>query len=274
MKVIVPSEYGFCGGVRTALQKADDAIAEAGRRGEPCCLYGSIVHNRIVSASFERRRVRIIGSPDEAESGFVVIRTHGIADDKRKALEDKGLSIVDATCPVVLRSMALARDAEGPVLIIGKRGHSEIESLQGARPDAAVIESPEDLRSLPSGTYSAVVQTTLSLSLLDRIREEARRLGITLDELNSICMASERRRSALLSILPDVDAVVVAGDEESANSRELRDLAVLHGKPSYLALDASALPGKVFSFRTIGLTAGASTPDEVFSAMKRALESA
>ena len=272
MKVVVPEVYGFCNGVRSALMKADNAVSEASRCSMPCYLYGSIVHNRVVSASFEERGVRTLLSPEDAEPGIVIIRTHGIADEKLRAFRERGFRIVDATCPVVLMNMAKARSAEGPVVIIGKKGHSEIEALQGARPDALVIEKAEDLGLLSGTQCSAVIQTTLSVSLLEDVRKEARRLGIDMRELNSICGASEARRRSLISILGSVDCVIVVGDSESANSRELRDLAASYGKPSFLALYPEELPDAVFSYRCAGLTAGASAPDELFQRMKSALE--
>ena len=272
MKVIVPPVYGFCNGVRSAIETAMAAAERAERLGLPCYLYGSIVHNRIVSGEFVKRGVRTIYSPDDVPPGIVVIRTHGIPDALRSSFAEKGFEIVDATCPVVLRNMALLRSAGSPAVIIGRKGHSEITALSGARPDALIIERPSDLRSLCADECWAAVQTTLSLSLLSSIREEAASLGIRIRELNSICGASESRRKALLSVLPSAVAAVVVGDEESANSRELRDLAAASGKPAYLALFPSDLPDEVFSFPSVVLTAGASAPDDIFAAMKAALE--
>ena len=273
MNVVIPSSYGFCNGVRTALEKAEAAVAEAGRLGLPCYLYGSIVHNRVVAESFSRRGIRTILSPEGVVPGIVVIRTHGIADSIRNDFVESGFILVDATCPVVLRNMERLRTAAPPAVIVGKKGHSEIEALHGARPDAAVIGHPSDLASLPSAVYSAAIQTTLSLPLLDEIRKEAGRRGIAFNELNSICGASEARRNALSAIAPSVDAFVVVGDSGSANSRELHDLAASCGKPSYLVMYPEELPLDIFRCGSVGLTAGASTPDELFQEVKKALES-
>lgn len=272
MKVITAEVYGFCNGVKGALAKADEAIALAARLSLPCYLYGSIVHNREVSRSFEAKGVRTILSPEGVEKGVVIIRTHGISDDLRKAFIDNGFIVADATCPVVLRNAEKARSASGPVLIIGKKGHSEIITLEGARKDAAVIESPDDLGSLEAGSYSAVIQTTLSLSLLQEIREEARRIGLEINELNTICGASESRRRALAAIIDEADAFVTVGDSSSANSKELRDMAASYGKPSYLVLSPEDLSSSIFSFGCVGLTAGASTPSSLFESVKKRLE--
>ena len=271
MNVLSPRYHGFCGGVRSALRKADEAIEEARRRSLPCYLYGSIVHNRLVTRSLEARGVRMILSPDGVEPGVLIIRTHGIPDALRALFEERGFLIVDATCPVVLRNMSMLRDAEGKALIIGVRGHSEIEALSGARPDAPVIASVAELDGIAAGEYKAVVQTTFSVPLLSAIEREAARRGIVLNVLNSICDASEKRRESLSSLFNGVDAVVVVGDEESANSRELCALTESAGKKAYLTLDAEGLPDELFSLGAVALTSGASTPDESFDAVRDAI---
>ena len=266
MRVIIPSSYGFCDGVRSALEKAERAASSA--KKEAVFLYGSIVHNSLVTAHFENLGVKVISSPDEVDEGTVIIRTHGIGDSERKKLLDKGLSIVDATCPVVLCNMAKLRKAEGNVLIIGKHGHSEITTLKGVRPDAIVIESPDDLLLLEKKKYSAALQTTLSLTLLDSILKRAESLGIEIETLNTICNASLTRREALCAIINNVEAVVIVGDGESANSRELKELASSLGRPSYLVLTPEELPPEIAAYSVVGLSAGASTPDEAFEAMR------
>ena len=273
MDVVIADTLGFCGGVRAALDLAMKAVAEAERLSVPCYMYGSIVHNRLVSKTFVDLSVRVIDSPEGFEPGILIIRTHGIADSLRALFEKKGFRIADATCPVVLRNMDLLRSCGGEAVIIGKEGHSEIISLSGCRPGVPVISSPGDLLSLSSGSYKAVVQTTFSLSSLEEILHAAEGLGISFSMLNTICKASELRRDALLRMLGRVEAVVVAGDVESANSRELADMARAHGVKAYLALDGSSLPDEVFCYNSIGLTAGASSPDDAVEEIRSVLES-
>lgn len=271
MTVLIPRCHGFCGGVRAALRKADEAIEEARSRSLPCYLYGSIVHNRLVTKSLEEKGVRTILSPDGAEPGVLIIRTHGIPDAMRALFEERGFLIIDATCPVVLRNMSMLREAEGRALIIGVRGHSEIEALSGARPDAPVIGSAAELDGIAAGEYKTVVQTTFSVPLLASIEHEAASRGIVLDVLNSICDASEKRREALSSILDGVEAAVVVGDGESANSRELCALARKAGKKACLTLDGQGIPDEILMCGSVALTSGASTPDEAFDAVRDAL---
>ena len=271
MDVLIPRYHGFCGGVRAALRKADEAIEEARRLSLPCYLYGSIVHNRLVTRSFEDKGVRTILSPEGVDPGVLIVRTHGIPDGMRALFEERGFLIFDATCPVVLRNMSLLREAVGKAVIIGMKGHSEIEALSGTRPGTPVIGCVSELDGIAAGEYEAVVQTTFSVPLLSSIESEAERRGIVLDVLNSICDASEKRRESLLSLLGCADAVVVVGDQESANSRELLAIAREAGKMAYLTLDAEELPDGLFLCDTVVLTSGASTPDEAFDAVRDAL---
>ena len=271
MKVLMSSSYGFCGGVRSAVRKALEAASQAHAMGMPCYVSGSLVHSSAVSAMLSDAGIKQIDGPGGNPPGIVVIRTHGIGDGLRKAFIDGGFIIVDATCPVLLRNAELLRSSANPILI-GDSGHSEIIGLLGCR-DVPVIGSADDLRVLsPYIDYEAVIQTTLSAAELDSILAEARRAGISIRCLNSICQASADRREALVQLALDSDAIAVVGDSTSANSRELAELAKRLGKPSFLISSPEAVPSELLEYDTIGLTAGASAPDELIAAVKRRIE--
>ena len=271
MKVLMSSSYGFCGGVRSAVRKALEAASQAHAMGMPCYVSGSLVHSSAVSAMLSDAGIKQIDGPGGNPPGIVVIRTHGIGDGLRKAFIDGGFIIVDATCPVLLRNAELLRSSANPILI-GDSGHSEIIGLLGCR-DVPVIGSADDLRVLfPYIDYEAVIQTTLSAAVLDSILAEARRAGISIRCLNSICQASADRREALVQLALDSDAIAVVGDSTSANSRELAELAKRLGKSSFLISSPEAVPSELLEYDTIGLTAGASAPDELIAAVKRRIE--
>ena len=268
MRIIEASAYGFCSGVRSAVAKAMKAADKARELGLPCYVCGSLVHSRAVSGMLSEAGITEIDSPSGHEPGVVIIRTHGIGDGLRASFVDSGFIIVDATCPVLLRNAELLRNARFP-LLVGSRKHSEISGLLGCR-DVPVIEGPDDLENLPSGVvYEAVIQTTLSSALLDDILSKARKDGISITCLNAICRASAERREALSKLIPLSDAIVVVGDSCSANSRELAALAEREGLPSFLVSDPDMIPPEVFGYNTIGLTAGASAPDQLIEAVKR-----
>ena len=268
MKVLMSSSYGFCGGVRSAVRKALEAASQAHAMGMPCYVSGSLVHSSAVSAMLSDAGIKQIDGPGGNPPGIVVIRTHGIGDGLRKAFIDGGFIIVDATCPVLLRNAELLRSSANPILI-GDSGHSEIIGLLGCR-DVPVIGSADDLCRLSPGIdYEAVIQTTLSAVTLESILAEAGRVGISIRCLNSICQASADRREALVQLALDSDAIAVVGDSASANSRELAELAKRLGKPSFLISSPEAVPSELLEYDTIGLTAGASAPDELIAAVKR-----
>ncbi len=272
MTVVEASVMGFCGGVRRAMRIAAEAAAEARRLSLPCYVYGDIVHSRAAMDELHRLGIVRIANAD-VPPGIVIIRTHGIPDALRSVFEKGGFSIVDATCPVVLANQRAAREAAAPVLLIGKRGHAEMVSLLGARSDAVLIERPGDLARLsPDARYTAVVQTTLPLPLMEAIRSEAARLHLRIEEVNTVCRASWERRAALEELASRAEAIIVAGDACSANSAELRDLAERLGRRAFLVSSPFDVPQEAFDYGIIGLTAGASAPDTLIESIRRRLK--
>lgn len=272
MKVLVARPLGFCGGVERAVKIASDAIGEAERMGRKLYFFGRLVHNDEVCRSFGK--IRIIDSPDEAENGSVVIiRAHGITDAGRKALLEKNIGIVDCTCPVVLMGQKKVREAENDVIIFGYRGHSEVASLVGSsRKKVHVVSGEEDLSGIPAGRYDAVVQTTFSDSLLSSLLEKAGEKGIIVSVLNSICRASTERRESVMRLLDRVDGFVVVGDSASANSRELEAIVSGHGVRCWMTDGTGDMDPSFLALDTVGLTAGASTPKEVYGRVIEKLE--
>ncbi len=271
MRVIAADSLGFCAGVRNAVRIAWDALRRAEREGVPCYIYGDIVHSRAVMDPLIAAGAVRIGSPEGIEPGIVVIRAHGIPDGVRARFQELGFAIEDATCPVVIRSQRLVRESMRPVIIIGNAGHSEIVSLMGSGKDCFLAGCPDDLLSMPVGSYDAVVQTTFSRPMAEEIARKADEIGLSIRFLNDICPASMERRHALEAILPEVDAVVVCGDSTSRNTMELVSLSEQHGRPAFLVSSPSSIPGEVFSSGTIGLTAGASCPDTLIEEVRRRL---
>ncbi len=275
MRVIMPEKYGFCRGVEMAVGKAEKAICDAREEGLPCFVYGDIVHSRAVMDDLRGRGIVSVSSASEVEApAIVVIRAHGITDAERQVLEEKGVSIVDATCPVVLRSQSLLRSSSSPMAVIGVSGHSEVATLLGSASSAVLVECPDDLGKLEAGDWDAVVQTTFSEKMLAEIVAEAGTRGICLRVLNTICKASQERREALLATAAMVEAFVVAGDNASKNTVELWESAKRTGKPSFLVSSPDVIPHDILSFHCVGLTAGASCPNTLLMSIKRRLENA
>ena len=272
MRITYSDCYGFCKGVRSAVAAAEDALCKANKLSIPCYAAGDIVHSACVMDSLKEKGLQIVAPEAINAPGIAVIRAHGVPDSVRSSLEAKGLEIVDATCPVVLRSQKLLRESKKETIVIGNAGHSEVDALLGAGRNTILVERESDLEKLDSSrSYNAVVQTTFSLPLLESIKAKAIVLGLDIAYLNTICQASIERRKALEALLPAVDALVVCGDSASKNTRELVEMGRMAGKPSFLVSSPLDIPSDIFLFDTIGLTAGASCPDTLIESIERRL---
>ncbi len=271
MKVLLPETYGFCSGVRAAIRKAEEAIAEAKLASLPCFVVGDIVHSKAVMDELIGKGLIKTERAEEAKGpGIAVIRAHGITDEERQLLLDNNLRIVDATCPVVLNSQRLIREDDGLTVVIGQQGHSEVTALLGSG-NAVLVETSADLKVLEKKAYNAVVQTTFSIPGLEEIMKEASSRGIKLNLLNSVCRASIERREALEKLAGNVEAIFVAGDRNSKNTVELYEAGKSYGKPSFLVSSPSEITSGMLGFSIVGLTAGASCPDTLFQSIKRRL---
>lgn len=273
MKVILADDLGICKGVENALSKATSLINEVS--GTPIYFYGELVHNTEVVDYFKKKGVVVVERIEDIKvPGKVVIRAHGVSDKERMEIERRGNEIVDCTCPVVLKGQRLVRESDIPVVILGYKGHAEVESLLGSSVSTpSLVSSPEELDYLDKREYRGVVQTTFSLPLLKEILEKSREKGIEIKLANSICMASIQRRRGVEKLKGRVEAMVVVGALHSANTRELAQTASRLGIPSYLVENEESIPAQAFSYDIIGLTAGASTPLGQYIKVKKTLES-
>ena len=274
VEVLTADTLGFCGGVERAVAMAKSTLERSVREGRKLYLYGGLVHNSFVCSYFSARGAETIRSAEDADEGsIIVIRAHGLTDRERSILISRNVEIVDCTCPVVLRGQDLVRSSYLPVLIFGYTGHSEAVTLVGSTADrVSIISSPEDLDRVEKGEYNGVVQTTFSATLLRKILEKAGEKGIMVNVLNHICQASVERRKSVLRLLERVDCLVVVGDRNSANTKELAALADKRGFPCFLVGCADDIPRAVYDYERVGITAGASTPEEVFRSVKEKLE--
>lgn len=275
MEVIRARYLGFCSGVKLALDIAAKAIEESRNLGVPCYIYGDIVHNAHVMDRLRKAGVVPIDSPDGYTPGIIIIRTHGITDNLRNEFILKGFTIKDATCPVVLKNQERIRDSKYPILIIGISGHSELVTLEGSsNKSTTIIEKKEDLDSLnPSLRYNAIVQTTFSSSALGEIKARIEELGLDIVFLNDICASSQLRREAIKELCGKVDAAVIVGDKKSANTCELFKISKEMGLDSFLADSVDSISPEIKKYATIGISAGASTPDCIYNEVEAYLRS-
>ncbi|MBN1881467.1 MAG: 4-hydroxy-3-methylbut-2-enyl diphosphate reductase [Deltaproteobacteria bacterium] len=268
MRVIIAHTAGFCMGVRRAMNKAFITM----RREEgPIYTHGPLIHNPQVVKLLNERGVREIHDASEASDGTVILRAHGITPWERKNLKQSNLSIVDATCPKVGRVHAAVRKhhAQGYlVVVVGDQDHPEVVGIVGHTDGTGlVVNTPAEAAGLPDVDRVLVVaQTTFEegrfSEILDAIR--ARYRGLEVKAINTICQSTMRRQEEVRHLAQRVDAMVVVGGKNSGNTRRLVEVAVESGVPAFHIEDVSDLDADVLcAYGTVGLTAGASTPNWV-----------
>ena len=268
MSVKVAKSAGFCFGVSRAVETVEKAAAE----GRQVVTLGPIIHNRHVVSKFDQMGVRVIDSPEDAQAGVtVIIRSHGVSQAVVKALEKRGVEIVDATCPFVKRIHDIVRKAEEEgrlPIIIGTRAHPEVEGIAGWCQNCRIFETPEELENWAnSGEIKAdqplcmVCQTTSTENLWKKSVQIAKKQFTNLKIFDTICRATESRQGEAALLSAQCQAMVVVGDAKSSNTGKLAMICREHCPKVTLVDNASELSREFFAgVSDVGITAGASTP--------------
>jgi 4-hydroxy-3-methylbut-2-enyl diphosphate reductase len=283
VKVIRARVLGFCMGVRRAVEMAE---AELGRRGGVYTM-GPLIHNPRVLAALQREGLGILdegGLPPDLGGLTVILRAHGISPSLEAELRRRHAALADATCPRVKKNQLEARslaDAGFFLFIAGEKRHGEVAGLRGYAPAAVVVSTPAEAaaaasalaRENPGARTALIGQTTIGSAEYGSIASAIRPCFPGLSVADSICPAAGERQDALRELCLQADALVIAGGRSSSNTRRLLDTALSLGKPAWLAESAAeigALPG-IAGYRTVGLAAGASTPESDIAEIEAAL---
>jgi len=275
MKVIMAETLGMCFGVRDALA-ALDGIAQP----ENVTIHGELVHNETVLAGLRGRGFRMSDERSRTElpaTQTVLVTAHGISDVERRRLEAAGKRLVDTTCPLVMRAHQAAQKLQGEgrhVLVIGRRGHVEVQGIIEDLHSFDVVQSPDDVTSYPSKSLGIVCQTTTPTRLSLAIRLAVARLNPEADIrfIDTICHPTKDHQEAVERLLGVVDAMVVVGGKNSNNTRELVSRCREQGVPTYHVQGPRDLQASWFTgIETVGLTAGTSTLDSSIDEVKQAL---
>ena len=268
MSVTVAKSAGFCFGVSRAVELVEKAAAE----GKRVCTLGPIIHNRHQVNRFEEMGVSVITAPEEANPGdTVIIRSHGVTKATYEALENRGVQIIDATCPFVKRIHGIVSrvEEEGSLpVIIGTRSHPEVEGIAGWCGKCEIFQNPEELEDwAKSGQISPdlpicmVCQTTSTEFLWKKCAEIAKKEFTNLKIFDTICKATESRQSEAAQISTKCEAMVVVGDTHSSNTGRLAMICREHCDRVVLVDNAGELDPEFFrGVADVGITAGASTP--------------
>jgi 4-hydroxy-3-methylbut-2-en-1-yl diphosphate reductase len=275
-EVIRARVCGYCMGVRRAMEIAEKTLSRNASTGRAAVYaLGPLIHNRLAMNMLKARGLRVVDVPSEIEKGVVLIRAHGVAPSVREELVRRGVEIVDATCPRVLRSQeSVTRyGREGyRILIIGDPDHGEVRAIQGCASTSLVIRnvSQTEELALPARTF-VIAQTTLRVEEYVEVCDALREIQPRIEVADSICPATSKRQAALLDLIPDVDGVLVIGGMQSANTRRLYRTAAAHGVSAWHIEDVDGVPEDAFTLRRIGISAGASTPDSIIEGVERRL---
>jgi len=280
-QVLLAAPRSFCAGVDRAIEIVERLLAE---HGPPVYVRHQIVHNDHVVRRLEGLGAVFVDHEDEIPAGAIcVLSAHGVAPSVRENCEQRGLVVVDAVCPLVSKVHAEARryaDSGHLVALVGHTDHVEVIGTRGERPDqTVVIESPEDVAKLdPGGKPVAVItQTTLSLDdVAETVDALAERFGdLRRPAADDICYATQNRQDAVKSLASrGASLILVIGSETSSNARRLVEVAQRSGAEATLIDGESGIdPDLLAGHETVGLTAGASTPEELVALVLRSLAS-
>ena len=266
--LLLAEPRGFCAGVVRAIDALDRLLSQV---DEPVYVFHEIVHNRYVVDGFKSRGAVFIDDISEAPDGaFVVFSAHGVDPAIIKNAEQRELKVIDATCPLVTKVHLEARKAAKDgykILLVGHDGHDEVQGTKGEAPDkTSVVDSAQDVLAIsdPEAPVFVVTQTTLSvedtLGTIEAIKDRFPDAEIR----NDICYATTNRQQAVKEMAERADLVIVVGSTNSSNSVRLVEVAKSMGVRAQLVDGLNDIdPAWYADAETVGLTAGASVPDEL-----------
>jgi len=274
VKVQVARHAGVCYGVERALKLADEAAAKGGR----VHTLGPLIHNPQAVEALRRRGIEVAERFEEAGEGVLIIRTHGVDPAIIECAAASGLRVIDATCPFVSSAQQAAAQlkADGyTVVIVGEADHPEVEGIVAhAGGDALVVEEVGDIPArLPSRKVGIVVQTTQTLERLNQVVTALLPRVSELKVHNTICSATGKRQSSAEDLARGVDVMVVVGGLNSGNTTRLAEICGAVNPHVYHVETAAELRPEWFEgAHTVGVTAGASTPDVQMAGVVEAIE--
>ncbi|MDR2219396.1 MAG: 4-hydroxy-3-methylbut-2-enyl diphosphate reductase [Methylobacillus sp.] len=267
--IVLANPRGFCAGVDRAIIIVEQALE---RFGTPIYVRHEVVHNKFVVDSLKHKGAIFVEELDEVPSGgTVVFSAHGVSKDVRAEAERRGLRVFDATCPLVTKvhvEVDKLRDKDREIIMIGHRGHPEVEGTMGqSREGMHLVETPEDVERLEVKNphkLAYVTQTTLSLDDAARVIAALKQRfpDIVAPKSDDICYATQNRQDAVKLMAKQCDLVIVVGSPNSSNSNRLREVAQNNGVEAFMVDNASHLnPDWIKGKTRIGVTAGASAPE-------------
>ena len=272
MKVIKAKTAGFCFGVKRAVDTVYEQVKKCG--GKNIYTYGPIIHNEEVVKDMWQKGVTVLRSEEELdalEEGIVIIRSHGVEKRIYDKLNARGIGIVDATCPFVkkIHNIVSEQSAQGKyIVIIGNPEHPEVQGIRGwAGERVCVIQNSDDAEKFSpdeNEKICVVSQTTFNYNKFKDLVEIISEKSYYVSVLNTICNATKERQTEAESIAETVDAMIVIGDKHSSNTQKLFEICRKACNNTYYIQTLGDLDlNQLGSVETVGITAGASTPNNI-----------
>ncbi len=265
MPLEVAAHAGFCMGVRRAVEMAEQAAQD----GIPSCTLGDLIHNPCVVAELEEKGLVSVHTVEEAGGRRVLIRSHGVSRDVMEQLENTGCEVLDLTCPFVSRMHRIVEESSRDgttVILVGEREHPEVQGTAGwAHGEVRFVATPEDAAKLPDMEHAAAVsQTTYPPEKWEAVIRVLREKVRSLNAHCTICNATEIRQKEAAEMAERMDAMIVVGGRNSANTRKLFDVCRARCGKVILVESAAEIPPAFANkdSEKIGITAGASTPTD------------
>ena len=267
MEVILAKTAGFCFGVKRAV---DTVYKEAGKKN--VYTYGPIIHNSEVVNDLKKKGVEVINSREELEAleeGTVIIRSHGVAREIYDLIHEKGLELVDATCPFVRKIHKIVEKAGNDgdqVIIVGSEHHPEVQGIKGwCTGEVHIISDAEQFEGINLNKPTTLVsQTTFNYKKFEDIVDILLKKSYDILVMNTICNATEVRQTEAGTIARNSDAMIVIGGKHSSNTQKLYEICKKECLNTHFIQTLDDLDLNLFqSFRSVGITAGASTPNNI-----------
>lgn len=266
---------GFCFGVRRAITLAEKTAANS----RPIYTFGPLIHNPQEVDRLAAQGIRPLKTPGRLTArATLILRTHGIPAHLREQLERKKLTLVDATCPFVKRAQDIVRklsDEDCRILIVGERTHPEVIALVSyGKGKCRVVEDAASVKDPgPDGRICVVSQTTQTPQNFRKVLSRLKRTGLPVTAYNTICRATIDRQNAASRLARRVDVMIVIGGKNSGNTRRLAEICQERTRTYHIETPAQVKRAWFTGVRSIGLTAGASTPDWIIEQVRCRIES-
>ena len=281
--VTLAKSAGFCFGVKRAVNMVYEEIEKVRESGEntPIYTYGPIIHNDEVVKDFASKGVTLVKNLSELadlEKGRIIVRSHGISRREYEEMEAYGFTVVDATCPFVRKIHRLVDEHSKLgeyIIIIGNPNHPEVCGIRGwvNGDDVTIIESKEEALEFSEKidkTVCIVSQTTFNYNKFQDLVEIIRKKEYNILVLNTICNATEERQTEARQIAKNVEAMIVIGDKHSSNTQKLFEICNTECEKTYYIQTSKDMDfGYLKSINNVGITAGASTPNNIIEEVSK-----